>query len=178
MPTERVFVARLLSHYKQADKAVVNAGRSWYKNARATIRALATKYGVGEGCAAGVMAATSPRVHWKRNIALTELFLAGTYRHGCFKDNADKARRIVAGERPLAVLRGPKVRAFYRALMGQLQHVVVDVWMQRAVRYLDKVTEAIYNLIARATTLAAERIGIPPAEFQAVVWTAIRGRAD
>ena len=175
---ERVVVARLVRHYETADAAIVEAGRAWYKNARAVIRTLANRYEVSEACAAGIMAATSPRVHWKRNIALTELFLAGKYRRGCFKDNARKARRIVAGERPLSVLRGDKVRAFYRALTGDSSAAVVDVWMLRAANWLKTVTERVYRTIANAIKTAADSVGVPVAEFQAVVWTAIRGRAD
>lgn len=171
-------IVRLLSHYHASSESIRAAGRAWYTDARATIRDLSRRYLVTEACAAGVVAATSPRVHWKHNIRIAHAVLGNYYQRGCFKASVAKAFAIAAGQRPLSVLKGDKVRAFYRALMGDWSAAVVDVWMLRAVGFVKSVTDKAYRTIATAIQLAAAKLGIPTAQFQAIAWTAIRGRAD
>jgi hypothetical protein len=46
--------------------------------------------------------------------------------------NRAKAWRIACGEDPDAVLSGPKVRAFFANIMGDVDAVTIDVWAARA----------------------------------------------
>lgn len=68
----------------------------------------------------------------------------------------------------LAVTYAPKVRAFYRNLMGDLDHVTVDVWAARAAG----VDPANFRY-----RRAAQLSGVAPAELQSVVWVNQRGSA-
>jgi hypothetical protein len=160
-------------------------GHSWYANARKECGRLAVAYGVSPRAAAGVVAALSPRMRWSVNLRQASRVLAAHASgevappHVGIRAFVAKAWRIAKGERPLDVLSGPKVRAFYRNLCGDLSHVTVDVWAARALGWNgDKgMTDAQYARASEAYRRAAASVGVPPAVFQAVVWAAIRGRA-
>jgi hypothetical protein len=168
--------ARLVRLYREAPLETVNA--DWYANARHEAKTMARTHRTTEAVAAGVIAALSPRIHWVRNLAVARLVLARRKVIGIFRANLSKARRILAGAKPLRVLSGLKTRAFYRAIMGDSTAAVVDVWMLRAVNYTnDKLREPEYLRISAAMALAASIIGTTVAHLQAVVWTVVRGKA-
>lgn len=77
----------------------------------------------------------------------------------------------------MSVLSGPKVRAFYRALMGDRDAAVVDVWVARAAGWTRELKQRGYDVVARALVAAARLARVSVARFQAVVWVAVRGRA-
>lgn len=169
---------RLVTLYNSASVATRNAGATWYQTARKAARSMARDTGTTESVAAGVIAALSPRIHWVRNIKAARDVLATGKATGVFRVNLAKARRILAGERPLAVLSGPKTRAFYRAIMGDESAAVIDVWMLRAVRFKGgKPSERDYNRITRLLAKAAALVKTTIAKLQAVVWSVIRGKA-
>lgn len=148
----------------------------WYRESRRTARALAKKHGVTLSTAAGVIAALSPRVQWKVNVRLADDVLAGREHSGGFLANWEKAERIRDGERPLDVLGGPKVTSFYRAIMGDEDAAVVDTWMWKAMNLAPG--SVPYEEAANAMREAAHHVGVPVAQFQAIVWTEIRGGGD
>jgi hypothetical protein len=129
---------------------------------------------------AGIVAVLSPRISWELNkaaalavvddVTTPDAFTLGT------AANVGKARRILAGERPLRVLSGPKVRAFYRAIRGDVQSAVVDGWMLKATGFhRDTCSNAQYVRVATALVLAAEAAGTDVTTFQATVWLHVRG---
>lgn len=190
---------RLRRAYADADDATRAAGRAWYPSAAREASALAgiAPAGIGASRCAAVIAALSPRLRWGHNLAdaraavLAASRLAGDpvfgdadgiaaavshARRYAFPESAAKAARILAGERPDAVLRGPKSRAFWRAIAGDRESVTVDVWAALAAGYdPDRLTPRRIATITRAYTLAAEWAGETPRDFQAIVWLAVRG---
>ena len=98
------------------------------------------------------------------------------------------AESIHNGAPPHDVLRGPKVNAFWRNLSGEYDHVTIDVWAARAaltiaskpliIASIDGVSRAAYSVLADAYRYVANKVGEHPAATQAIVWCAIRGRAD
>lgn len=173
----RKYISRLLSHWEAATAEVRAAGASWYREARRTARRVARQTGTTLARACGVLAAISPRLQWKHNVNAGVALLRGEPVSGVFRASLAKARRILAGEPPLGVLAGQKVRAFYRALMGDERAAVVDVWIARAVGIQDSPTARQYADVAAALLTAAERVGTTPARLQAAVWVQVRGRA-
>ena len=169
--------ARLVAVFQSATRAVKRQGADWYRLAGAAARSMARKHGVTRACAAGVIAALSPRLTWSYNVRAAELTLQGGDVPGVFRASLAKARRIAAGERPLSVLSGPKVRAFYRALMGDTSAAVVDVWTARAAGVLGDAGPARLLEVASALRLAAAEVGRPVAHVQATAWVVVRGRA-
>jgi len=174
----------------------LSAGAGWYDEARRVVDALAGDYGVPPERVAGIIAALSPRTRWADNVrgaeqvlhraAYPELFGSGGYLDGLgrpipgYGANVRKAERIAAGERPELVLGGDKVRAFYRAILGDRGAAVIDVWMIRAVGEdtHKRVAGAAYNRVADALRAAATAAGVDTADFQAIVWTYVRGGAE
>lgn len=171
-------VARLVRLYEGAPQEVLTAGDNWYASARLDAKRMAKEHGTTEAVAAGVIAALSPRLHWVRNIAAAKLVLARRKVTGVFKVNLNKARRILAGAKPLTVLSGPKTRAFYRAIRGDENAAVIDVWMLRAVNCANgKLSPSDYERITAALAAAASRVGVTIARMQAIIWTVVRGKA-
>lgn len=173
--------ARILEWYAGADDDAQRYGAEWYADARRIARRLAREHGTTERTAAGVIAALSPRQKWSANVRAAGVVLEA-HRLGLdlpavgLRRNVLKAWRIAAGERPLDVLGGPKVRAFYRNLTGDLSAVTVDVWAARAAGAdPNKLAEPAYRKVADAYRTAAITAGVAPAVLQAVVWCAIRG---
>lgn len=152
-------------------------GSRWYPEARATIRGMARRHWYSEATVAGVVAALSPRLHWCRNLQVAERVLTSGTSTGVFKANLHKAAAILSGARPLKILSGPKVRAFYRALVGQRTSVVIDVWMARVAGLTTSLTGQVYAKLADALTALAKRFGVTPADAQAILWVTARGRA-
>lgn len=171
-------VRRLVRTYGQASILGENGGTAWYRESQATAAAIARETGVSVEVAAGVIAALSPRMQWRANVrAATDACAGRSY--GALGTSKRAAARIIAGEHPLDVLQGPKVRAFYSAIMGDEDAAVVDVWMLRAMGEdaSKSPTRKRYAELADAIATAASIVGIGTATFQAIVWAHVRGAA-
>jgi hypothetical protein len=169
-------VLNLLQHYEQAGR---DTGAEWYRESRRFARRLTREHGGGLGRAAGIVAALSPQVQWSRNKAMAEEVMATGWTTGQTTANIHKAVRIWEGERPLRVLGGPKVRAFYRAMMGHEDAAVIDTWMLQALGWHKRgVTARQYERCAEALRTAASYTPLSTASFQAVVWTQVRGGGE
>lgn len=119
-PRERNITAT----YRAATAAQRVEGRSWYATARQVAESLDP---ADPRRAAAVLAVLSPRVHWDRNVTMAADVYAGRPVAG-IRANADKARRIVDGADPDVVVSGPKVRAFWAAIVDpdNAEAIVVD----------------------------------------------------
>lgn len=172
-------VDRLLQHYGEAvESELAEPGRAWYRGARREARRISRDHCVTLSVAAGMLAAYSPRVRWQTNLRLAEETARdGQPTTGNMRRSRESALRILDGERPLVVLRGPKTRAFYRAIMGDHDAAVLDVWMLRAMGVDKPPSAARYLELSEVLREAARRAGESTATFQAVVWTRVRGRA-
>jgi hypothetical protein len=168
--------ARLLRLWKAADPA--NGGREWYRESRGAAEAIARDSLVTLEQAAGVIAALSPRQSWRVNVRLAADACAGRP-FGGLGSSLRNATRILRGEHPLDVLGGPKTRAFYQAIMGDDDAAVIDVWMIRAMGddAESAPTAKRYAILAATLRSAARKAGVPTADFQAIIWTHIRGSA-
>lgn len=170
-------VRTLIEWYDNADTESIRLGREWYRIAeRASIR-LARKYGTTQHRAAGVLAAYSINNSWKENLEWAEEFLAG--RPKGMAIHLSCSRRILAGEKPLAVLgHMPKVSEFYRAITGNGNALAMDRWALQAA-YMQRVPASVGRMRdARAAyTDAAHAVGEDPRDLQAIVWIEVRGAA-
>lgn len=191
---------RVLRWYRAASAEQHAAGLAWYATARDACHDMASRYRnyYSPEQVAACMAALSPQVSWEKNLqaCADALYLhsSGEWRgeslpgYAGYGENVRKSAAILSGD--LDALRGPKVSAFAAAMMGDLSHVVVDVWATRAARddrsnllhaYRDreevpKVRE--YRAIAEAYRRAARIAGIEPAVMQAIVWVTVRESAQ
>lgn len=88
---------------------------TWYASAMALADSL-TPGDSSKG--AGIIAALSPMTSWPENIKKATMLVETGTTYG-LPANVEKAKRILAGENPLDVLGGLKVRAFYLNILGE-----------------------------------------------------------
>lgn len=179
----------LLSISASASSETVSAGVGWYRLARREARGLSRAYGVTERASAGVISALSPRVSWLDNLRRAGRLLETGERVG-IGTHSDRALEIRGGGRPLSILRGPKTRAFYRNITGDLESsITIDTWMMRALLGDLELSEAgvkalgrvgAYELAESSTRAASVEysreagVVIRPAEYQALIWLETR----
>ena len=181
---------RILAHYADCSAADLASGLGWYGRALEGAHALLPN---DPSRAAGVIAALSPRCHWSTNVGwAASVVEAAESGDRCPEVHTRAMRalawRIARGERPLDVLNGPKVRAFYANITGDLERVTIDVWAARAAEGAavpkDKNGVDIapsgrrYALLERASVECARIVGLAPRDLQAAVWVHVRGAAD
>jgi hypothetical protein len=170
---------RLSALLAAADDDQWRQGTFWYAVAHAGAVDLAATYDVSVECAAGVIAALSPRLPWARNMAYAGLLLA-TGDCPVLGASKVKARVVAAGAAPLDVLGGPKVRAFYACILSPgadgpvcVDRHAVDAALgfrgsDRSRKVLERV--GAYEAVAGAYRAAGDRFGITAAQCQAIVW--------
>jgi hypothetical protein len=175
---------RLLRRFETASADALEGGGLWYPRAEAVIAELADRHGVARPRVAAIIAVLSPRQRWRKNVESAVRVLEGeAWRAAGYAANRTKAERLAAGA-PLAdVIGGDKVTAFWANLIGSREAVTVDTWAARAAYGLDRPLPdqpkgTRYTRLARAYRAAAESAGIPPREFQAIVWLAVRPASE
>jgi hypothetical protein len=174
----------LLVQYNSASPSTVREGLHWYRKARRWAKELSAKTGVPLFKVVGVVAALSPTNKWDRNKFDTEEFirtggdcLVCTY--GVQKAKAWDILHLAQNkEETLAILKGPKTKAFFHNIFHCLTdgQVTLDRWALRAVGHSDKKTptKGQRNAIETAYREAAAEVGLRAHEFQAVIWERIR----
>lgn len=85
----------------------------------------------------------------------------------------ENLRNVVDGK----TLNGPKINAFFLALKGDKNAVVVDRWMARAYGF-KSVTASNYDRIERNIRHEAGANGMKPSDFQAWLWADTRGAGE
>ena len=170
--------ANILATLKRATASEIDHGASWYPMANA----IASECPAGTEAGAGIIAALSPMMPWERNVMLARrTFEAGTLDGGALTSNVLKANRIMAGESPLDVLGGDKVRSFFTNIVDPMgDNVTVDrhahdIAMGRF--YTDKerrIGKRVYREIADEYREVADMVGIPVPGTQAITWVTWR----
>lgn len=178
---------RIRRAYADASAADRADGMAWYATANAAADAIGARYGLPRHAAAGIIAALSPRQQWAANVRAAERVAAAAANGDAappkvgLGSNVAKAWRIANGEDPDSVLGGPKVRAFYANITGDLRAVTVDVWAARAAYgRADAPVPAgrRYARLADAYRAVADSLGVAPRDLQAAVWVHVRGAAQ
>lgn len=177
MTNTRAVANRYSNILRNADHETRFAGSVWYDNAHQTVTAIALEYGVTVWQAAGVMAALSPRVHWRRNVNMTrDYFATGT------TSSMGQSKRIADAVmlNGIDALKGRKTNAFAHNLAGDYSRVTIDMWMAIAAG-IDpnrNISVRDYATLSGIVTRLARRNDLTPAQVQATIWVAVRGRAD
>lgn len=185
--TVRLHTRNVTGVFRQATASEREEGKAWYETARAFALTLDPS---DPGRAAAIIAALSPRLEWGRNMRAAEDVYAGRAPK-VLGLNADKANRILAGEDPGSVLKGPKVTAFWYAITdpSDRRAIVIDrhafdvaagksltdpvrtVLLSRVGVY-DKACET-YVRAARIVSRELGEVWTPP-EVQAAAWVTWR----
>lgn len=185
----------ILAVYQLSNTADRADGAQWYKRADNVACRLAVSYNVSHLQAVGVIAALSPRNKWERNMADAENLIkvfstdpesAETVKVCTFNANKAKAIRILT-ENPdsdakvLAILSGPKLQEFYSCIAGIEDEVCIDghaysIWAGDRIT-LDSIPSIGKKLRAQIKadySAAAQEVGIPAYQLQAITWCAWR----
>lgn len=142
--------------------------RHWYAHAWDTIEAKAYELGVCPDRMAAVLAISSPRVHVSRNWALAVQWVRTGQVTGCL----DMVRRNLQQYEDTGRISGPKVGAYYRALTGDTEAVVLDIWMARLfnVDPLKLSTKQVREPLQDRVRRCARRLDWEPRQVQAALW--------
>jgi hypothetical protein len=174
-------VASILATFDRATPSDMEAGATWYADARELALALGERGGWGVEHAAAVISHLSPRTTWTRNVAgATALLLAGKQAPGTIGANYQRAMASLQSETPEDSFSGPKTLRFYRNITGDTEAVTVDVWAARVVGLGEAALQrqGVYDAVEHAYRLAARKRGVTPATMQATTWVVARnGRA-
>lgn len=148
---------------------------AWYPSAYAVAVEVADALDVDPDTGAAVLAAYSIRTSWAENVEHARQYATGAVPPGL------RIRTVIADacltHGPDA-LRGPKTRAFARAIAGDVDAVVVDVWMARAAGVTSTVTPRVHDAVADAVREIAPIYRLTPRACQALIWARVRGSAE
>ena len=166
-----------------------NNPHSWYHDAHKFCVQVEKVYGIPRHRVAGCLAALSPRLHWALTLRHTlSLVKTGKLATNCgapFGQAASKALRILKGESPYRLIKGPKTRAFFDNINrpDRSTEVTVDIWALR-VYYQREPSKAEIRAIGKHSNYLevafwykqqAKQRGLRPHEFQAEAWLDKRG---
>jgi hypothetical protein len=154
----------------------IEQASKWYMDAERVAAEVARNLDTTLEVGATVVSAFSPRERWTNNVAKAISFSLGRDVPG-FKNNMKMATNGLA--MGFKALNGPKTNAFAKAIAGDENAVVIDVWMLRALGIEKKSpTQSQYTEMAKAVTTVAMKYGMTPRAMQALIWIIVRGSAE
>lgn len=168
---------RLLDLYAATDADTRRRGRRWYPTMRRHLRSLAVEYNQPLSRVAAILAITSVDAQLSSNLRWTVEILRGEREAGRYPaSQAHKVRAVLGARYPCRHVTGPKVEAFYRAVMGDPDALVLDRWMLRPVVGHGRrhVGPRMRRQAEDAYRAAAAECGERVARFQAILWIHMR----
>lgn len=180
MITEKAMRANLRRRFENASELHIESGLTWYESAQSDVSAIACEFGHTVEQVAAAMAHLSPKCPWARNKKMTrELVSTGTTKG--MGGPISRAKSALISSTPIEDMKGPKTSSFAKNLVGRYETVTVDIWAYRAAcpsGDIERMGTKEYRAIECAYKATAKHYGISPAQFQAIIWCAVRGKAD
>jgi thermostable 8-oxoguanine DNA glycosylase len=162
---------------KKATFGQVEQATKWYLDAETVAREVATNLGTTLEVGASVVSGFSPRERWARNVSNAIKFSLGHELTGVLGNNIRMAEKALT--MGFDALKGMKTNAFAKAIAGNENAVVIDVWMLRALGIEKKTpTQSQYKVMADAVTAVAIEHGMTPRAMQALIWIVVRGSGE
>lgn len=159
----------------RASMGEVEAASVWYRDAEEVAEEVARNLSTSLEVGASIVAAFSPRERWSTNVAKAISFSLGIDPKG-LTNNLTMARNAMT--EGFDALKGLKTNAFARAIAGDTDAVVIDVWMMRAAGMpTDSPNVTQYRALSEAVREVANEFGLTPRTTQALIWIVIRGSA-
>lgn len=159
----------------RATPGQIEEATKWYVDAERIAEKVAENLGTTLEVGASVVSAFSPRERWSVNVARAIAWSLGQ-EVTCLKNNLVMANNALT--LGFKALNGQKTNAFAKAIAGNENAVVIDVWMLRAVGIEKKSpNQSLYNQLAEAVTKVAIEKGLTPRTTQALIWIIVRGSA-
>jgi thermostable 8-oxoguanine DNA glycosylase len=161
---------------KKATYGQIEQASKWYLDAERIAEEVARNLDVTLEIGATVVSAFSPRERWARNIKNAIKFSLGKPVIALSNNIKMANAALVLG---FDALNGAKTNAFARAIAGDENAVVIDVWMLRALGIEKKSpTQSQYKEMAKAVTAVATEYGMTPRAMQALIWIIVRGSGE
>jgi len=154
----------------------VEQASKWYLDAENVAREVARNLNTTLEVGASVVSAFSPRERWARNVS-------NAIQYSLYQPVVALGNNIRMADKAQAsgfdALKGLKTNNFAKAIAGNENAVVIDVWMLRALGIEKKTpTQSQYKLMADAVTAVAIEYGMTPRSMQALIWIVVRGSAE
>ena len=147
----------------------------WYADAEKVAHEVARNLDTTLEVGASVVSAFSPRERWSSNVEKAVAFSLGKKVVGLSNNLKMAQASLTLG---FDALKGPKTNAFARAIAGDQNAVVVDVWMVRAAGMdKDSPNKTQYAEISQAVKRVASYRDMTPRTMQALLWILVRGSA-
>jgi hypothetical protein len=164
------------SYVQDANPGIIEQATLWYADAEKVAEKVAENLDTTLEIGASVVSAFSPRERWTTNVAKAIAFSLGEKVTG-LSNNLKMANASL--ELGFDALKGPKTNAFARAIAGDENAVVVDVWMMRAAGYgVDSPNKTQYTEVTEAIKKVAQEFKLTPRVCQALIWIMVRGSAN
>jgi hypothetical protein len=161
---------------KNATFGQVEQASKWYVDAERIAEKVAENLDTTLEVGASVVSAFSPRERWSVNVARAIAYSLGQDVH-CLKNNLVMANNALT--MGFGALKGLKTNSFAKAIAGDEQAVVIDVWMLRAVGIEKKTpNQTQYWELVEAVKKTAFDVGMTPRATQALIWIVVRGSAQ
>lgn len=160
-------------------------GQAWYPFAWKRCLVAARCYDVTPERVAAMLAVTSPRARWSKNVEATMMLLQDMRQpeykrrksYGVLNRNAAKGM-LVANDRYYSRhVTGPKVTNFYLNILGHTDPITVDSIMSKAAGYGSDLNNHIRMTVEHGVRTLAEVFDTTPRDMQAAIWIAYRGSA-
>jgi len=148
----------------------------WYADAEKIAHEVARNLNSSLEIGASVVSAFSPRERWATNVEKAVSFSLGQKVVG-LPNNLKMAEASV--HLGFDALKGPKTNAFARAIAGDQNAVVIDIWMMRAAKMeKDSPTKGQYIELSQAVKRVSAQYEMTPRTAQALIWIMVRGSAS
>ena len=159
-----------------ATMSQVEAASVWYFEAQEVAEDVAENMGASLEIGASIVSAFSPRNRWANNVAQALAFSMNKPVSGLGNNIRMAQDAMTLG---FDALKGLKTNAFARAIAGDTDAVVIDVWMMRAANMpTDSPTKGMYRELSEAVRIVASEFGLTPRTAQALIWIIVRGSAS
>jgi hypothetical protein len=165
-----------LDFAKKANFGQVEQASKWYIDAEKVAHEVARNLNSDLEVGASVVSAFSPRERWTTNVAKAVAYSLG-------KDVVGLPNNLKMANAALTLgfkaLNGLKTNSFAKAIAGDENAVVIDVWMLRAVGIEKKTpNQTQYKEMADAVAKVANELGMTPRATQALIWIVVRGSGE
>jgi len=184
----------IIAIYKLANASEIKHGLTWYVNANADCKRIATQLELPIHIVIGVVSALSPNNKWERNIINAEdlciAFINGqdmdSIKVSTYHKMKQKAWHILetmpSYDETITILNGKKIVSFFRNISGDETDITID-GHARNIYYNDRqglttpntnIKKSEYLDIQKAYARASKKLGIKAYELQAITWVAWR----
>ena len=153
----------------------VEQAATWYLDAEKIANKVADNLNTTLEVGASIVSSFSPRERWSTNVEKAIAFSLGKEVRG-LGNNLRMANNSL--ELGFDALKGLKTNAFARAIAGDANAIVIDVWMCRAagVEYTSP-NQSQYIQLSNAVAEIAKEHKLTPRVAQALIWIVYRGAA-